>query len=305
VSIFLGIDGGGTKTTCVVGDETAVLGTTSGGASNVIRVGEEAAKAALQRTIREACMAAGIDLAQVEHTCIGVAGAGRPEIAASVRSMVAEIVSGDIEVVGDMVIALEAAFGSGPGVIVIAGTGSIAWGRDEDGDTARAGGWGFAISDEGSGHWIGRAAVAATMRAVDEGGETRLLGETLGAWQISTMDDLVRVANGMPSPDFAALLPAVLTAADAGDAVARAVLTEAGLELANLARIVIRCLFREAASIPVAMSGGVFRQSALVRQAFYNNLRAEYPQANVNATVVEPVKGALELARRYQGQRGS
>jgi N-acetylglucosamine kinase-like BadF-type ATPase len=143
------------------------------------------------------------------------------------------------------------------------------------------------------------------MRAVDEGEETRLLGETLEAWQISTMDDLVRVANGMPSPDFAALLPAVLTAADAGDAVARAVLTEAGLELANLARIVIRRLFGEAASIPVAMSGGVFRQSALVRQAFCNSLRAEYPQASVNTTVVEPVKGALELARRYKGQHGS
>ena len=105
---------------------------------------------------------------EISRVCVGLAGAARPEISELVRGMVSETLSGEIKpaeikIVGDMVIALEAAFGSGPGVIVIAGTGSIAYGRNSKGQTARAGGWGFAISDEGSGHWIGRTAVAAAL----------------------------------------------------------------------------------------------------------------------------------------------
>ena len=173
MAYYLGIDGGGSKTTCVVGDESSILATVTVGASNITRVGEAGAREVLHQAIREACRAAGINPQQVLRACIGAAGAGRPEIAGTVRKMVAEIISGEIEVVGDMEIALTAAFGEGPGVIVIAGTGSIAFGRDAQGRTARAGGWGFAISDEGSAHWIGRAAVRAVLRAADQVGDER------------------------------------------------------------------------------------------------------------------------------------
>jgi len=94
----------------------------------------------------------------------------------------------------------------------------------------------------------------------------------------------------------------VLSAADAGDTLARTVLTQAGTELAAVTKIVIRRLFPDADSVPVAMSGGVFRNSALVRQVFYNSLRAEYSNASVIATVIEPVRGALELARKAARQ---
>src|SRR6185437_5615243 len=94
----------------------------------------------------------------------------RPEIQETVHGLLAEIISGEIEIVGDMEIALEAAFGDGAGVMVTAGTGSIAYGRNANGQTARAGGWGFAISDEGSGYWIGKTAVATAVR---EGEQTR------------------------------------------------------------------------------------------------------------------------------------
>ncbi len=171
MAYYLGIDGGGSKTTCAVGDETSLLATVTVDASNITRVGEAGARDALQRAIREACRAANISPQQVLRACIGAAGAGRTEIAGIVRDIVAEIISGEIEVVGDMEIALRAAFGGGPGVIVIAGTGSIAFGRDAQGRTARAGGWGFAVSDEGSAHWIGRAAVSAVLRAADEAGD--------------------------------------------------------------------------------------------------------------------------------------
>ena len=188
VSIFLGIDGGGSKTTCIIGDEHSLLSTGTSAGSNVVRVGERQARETLGAAVRQACAAANITPGQIDRTCVGIAGGARPEIAAVVLRLLSEFISGEIEVVGDMVIALEAAFGSGPGVIVIAGTGSIAYGRNSAGEIARAGGWGFAISDEGSGHWIGRSAVAASMRAY-EGGDAstgKLLDSIIKSWGLAT-----------------------------------------------------------------------------------------------------------------------
>ncbi len=167
VPYYLGIDGGGTKTTCAVGDDTQLLASATAGPSNIVRVGEAQARESLQQSVRQACAAAGITPAQVAHTCVGGSGAARPELAAIVRSILAEILSTPIEVLGDIQIALEAAFDTGPGVIVVGGTGSIAYGRNRHGNTARAGGWGFAIGDEGSAHWIGRMGVSAVLRASD------------------------------------------------------------------------------------------------------------------------------------------
>ncbi|MBZ5721606.1 MAG: hypothetical protein LAO03_14605 [Acidobacteriia bacterium] len=301
MAIFLGIDGGGSKTACAIGDETSLLGSGAAGGSNVVRVGESQARAAIAAAIRQACAAANIAPTQIQRTCVGLAGGARAEVSDAVRRIVAESVSGEVQVVGDMVIAMEAAFGSGPGVIVIAGTGSIAYGRDCHGQTVRAGGWGFAISDEGSGHWIGRSAVAAAIRAVDDPKASAqgagLLESLIKSWQLSSREQLIMAANATPSPDFSALLPAVLSAAEAGDPLARSVLTQAGNELANLAKMVLRRLFPEGEDVPVAMSGGVFGNSPLVRQVFYNSVRAEYPQAVIGAAVVEPVQGALALAR--------
>ena len=305
MSIFLGIDGGGSKTSCVIGDQHSVLGTGTSAGSNVVRVGEARAQESLGAAIRQACAAANISPSRIEKTCVGTAGGALPEIAGVVRRLVSGFVTGEVAVVGDMVIAMEAAFGSEPGVIVIAGTGSIAYGRHFAGQTARAGGWGFAISDEGSGHWIGRSAVAASMRAFDEAGSDSagpLLEGIMKSWGVTTRDQMVVAANAAlkiaGTHDFAALLPAVLSAADAGDAGARAVLTQAGAELATLAKIVIVRLFVDAVPVPVAVSGGVFRNCRLVQQVFYDRLRAAFQQILPKATPVDPAKGALELARR-------
>lgn len=298
MGIFLGIDGGGSQTACAIGDETSLLGSGSGDGSNVIRVGEAQARKSLASAIHQACAAAKITPKQIKRTCIGVAGGARPETTEIVRRILSELVSGEIEVVGDMVIAMEAASDGGPGVVVIAGTGSIAYGRNAAGQMARAGGWGFAISDEGSGHWIGRAAVTTVMRVCDEGQNGGLLENIMKVWGVITREQMIVVSNASPPPDFAGLFPAVLAAADAGDPSAHDILARAGVELATLARIVISRLFADADTAPVAMSGGVFRNSALVRQVFYNRLRLECPNAVVNLNLVDPVKGALELARR-------
>jgi glucosamine kinase len=306
VPYYLGIDGGGSKTTCAVGDETQLLATASAGPSNIIRVGEQKARESLEQVVRQACAAAGITPGEVARTCAGGAGAARHELAAKIRDILGAIVSTPVDVVGDMQIALEAAFDTGPGVVVIAGTGSIAYGRDRQGNTARAGGWGFAIGDEGSAHWIGRAAVSAVLRAADANAwvterftppDSQLAVALLKAWGVTSLTDLARLANSIPPPDFAALFPAV---AASQDDLAAEVLTSAGKELARTAALVIRRLFAGAGTepVPAAVTGGVFRHAPLVRQVFYNELRTLDSRVEVNPQVVEPVEGALRIARR-------
>src|SRR5579864_4282939 len=136
---FLAIDGGGTTTTCAVADEKTVLASVTASASNIIRVGEGQARTALHSAIRQACNAARVNPADVTRTCAGVAGGARPEIANKVQQMILEVAGGQVKVVGDMIVALEAAFEGGPGVIAIAGTGSITFGRNAQGKTSRAG----------------------------------------------------------------------------------------------------------------------------------------------------------------------
>jgi glucosamine kinase len=298
VAIYVGIDGGGTKTTCAVGDERSVLGTATSGGSNVTRVGEARVQEALHAAVREACAVAKIDPAQIDVACVGLSGAGRAEVRDAVARMMAEVIGGQVQVVSDLETTLEAAFGGGPGVITIAGTGSIAYGRDARGQTARSGGWGWAISDEGSGQWVGRRVVSAVLGAEDAGDDPPLLETILKLWELTTLDELVRSANASPPPDFSSLFPLVLAASEAGDRLAHGVLNEAGIELAALARNVIRRLFAGVGSVPVAMSGGVFRQSEVVREVFYNAVVADFPHASVHPDVVEAVQGALALARK-------
>jgi N-acetylglucosamine kinase-like BadF-type ATPase len=202
-----------------------------------------------------------------------------------------------------MQIALQAAFGEGPGVIVIAGTGSIAYGRDAQGKTARAGGWGFSISDEGSAHWIGRTAIASILRKVDELGPvsagpqaSKLFQEISSIWHVESTEELARAAN--QGANFSELLIAVAAAGDAGDELAEKVLEQAGMELAQLAGIVLLRLFSEDSSqIHVALAGGVFRYAKASRESFCNEIFAGHPCVSLSPEIIEPVHGALQLAR--------
>ena len=295
-SFYLGIDGGGTKTSCVVGDETRVLGTATSSGCNPVRHGMHSGSLAVQTAILEACANAKVSPQAIHRTCIGVAGISAPNVAIMLEEAIAAVVSGDVLVVGDHRIALAAAFGDGPGVVVIAGTGSIAWGRDAQRREVRAGGYGYAVSDEGSGQWIGRTAISHVLRAIDRGDVPYLHRLILDAWSIDA-DTLISRANAVPPPDFAALSPLVIQAANAGDSVAVEVLRRAGAELAELASAVIVRLWARNQPIPVAMVGGVFRNSNIVRTCFATLLRNLYPFATVLDTDVDPMLGALALAR--------
>ncbi len=296
MAIYLGIDGGGSKTTCAVGDESRVLATATFGGSNVVRLGEAAARENLDAAVAQACAAAGVTPRSVDAAVVGVAGASVREYANAVRNIVAEITGAETTVVGDNVIAMEAAFAGLPGIVVIAGTGSIAFGRNANGEAARAGGYGFEVSDEGSGHWIGRRAVAAALREHDRGDEA-LVKAILNAWKLNSIEQLVRLSNGSPRPDFAQLVPLVLAHAS-GDGRSSEILNTAGRELAGLAEGVIRRLWRKGETVRVAMTGGVFAHAPLVRQAFFLALRQAWPSVAVSFKIIHPVEGALWLARR-------
>jgi len=302
--IYLGVDGGGSKTSCWIGDETSILGRGRAEGSNLLRVGEGKAKQALTRAIELACADAKISPDKIDYACVGLAGAARAEVNSAVRRILAGIFPAPAEVVGDMVIAMEAAFGEGPGVVAISGTGSIVYGRDSHGQTVRVGGWGPAISDEGSAYWIGKAAVTAALRDFDEGQPTVLLEAVMKSWQVETQAQTVMTANASSPPaDFAGLCPGVCLAADMGDTSARRVLARAGEELAALADVALRRLFKGSREVQVAMAGSVFAHSHIVRESFSAVLRKEHAEVVVEAAAVEPVIGALALARKNTARK--
>lgn len=299
MGFYIGIDGGGTKTTCIVGDENRVLGTGTAGGSNIVRQGEQQTQASLRTAISTACASAKLDPNAVSCACIGIAGVSIPGVTETVRRIVAEVVSGKVVVLADRDTALEAAFEGGPGVIVESGSGSFAYGKNERGETARAGGYGFQIGDEGSGYWIGRAAIAAALRVHDTGAEPSLLQQLSVGLGVSSRDELLRIANGVPIPDFACLFPVVAQTADEGDSIAHNVLKRAGEELAQLALVVINRIWRSQDGVQVAMVGGVFQNSSIIRHEFSAALKIMSSNVRIGLSVANPVMGALSLARKH------
>src|SRR5882724_9160522 len=304
MTLYLGIDAGGSKTECAIANEKEILGRFTAGTCKLQRVGRDAATASLQGAVRGALYASKAAASDIRHSCIGISGASQPEVVEWAKETLTGSLSGSVTVFGDHVIAHESAFHGGAGVLIIAGTGSIAYGRNEKGETTRAGGWGPIVSDEGSGDRIGRAAVWAALRAMDAGTETALFPAILQAWNGSSREDIVRIGNGFPAPEFAALFPRVLAAADAGDALALDVLFRAGQQLASTALVVIQKLWPDGkdAALRIAGAGGILRNSAKVREVVQKEIRAQRPLARYDEQVIDPILGALYIARNTKAK---
>src|SRR5947209_8553683 len=240
--LYLGIDAGGTKTDCAVSNGAELLGQATGASAKLARVGKEKARENLQSVVRQACEVAGVAPNDIQHVCIGMAGASLAEAVNWAQQTIRELIpDSTIYVAGDHVIAHRAAFGTSPGVLVISGTGSIAFGRNQAGETARAGGWGPNVSDEGSAFWVGREAVSAALHAYDAGADNGLLTVLSKAWSVEP-EEMVRMANAA-EPRFAELASHVVDAAEKGNAAARDIATRAGKALASLGGDVIRHLW--------------------------------------------------------------
>lgn len=299
---FLAVDVGGTKTDYLLAEEGRELARVRGGCIKRMRVSAVNALAHLEAAFAELAARTGVPLQQVTRTCIGTAGNTVPLVTDWLREEFAARVGGDLILVGDVEIALDAAFQGGPGVLVLAGTGSNVAGRSADGTLEGAGGYGPALADQGSGNRIGAQALRAAFLAKDEGRQTVLLTEALRHWGLATEDDLVAFANRIPAPDSSRLAEVVLRCALQGDEVAAAVLRSEGEDLGYLARLMVRRLCaREphgSAVLPkLAFAGSILENMTPVRQALLAFVRQEFPAIEELEGVVDPIAGALWRAR--------
>jgi len=299
MGLFLAIDAGGTKTTCLLADEKSVLGRASTGSVKLMRVSEAEASARLRTMLTEVSVAAGIDLGEVTRTCIGLAGLSIDAVREWAEREIGAVVGGDLLLCGDEEIALDGAFQGGPGILIVAGTGSNFIGRASDGTMYSAGGWGPALGDEGAGFWIGQEALRAGFWAKDRSIPTTLLMDIGEFWGTNSLGEIVEKANERPGPDFAALTPVVVKCAEAGDELARAVLERAGAELAEQVALVALKMTEsgETGEVGVAYVGSVLEHIAIVRQAMIAALKTSTPHAKVMEGSADSLQGALWRAR--------
>ncbi len=301
MAFFLGLDAGGTNTTYVLADETQELARVRSGTIKRMRTDAGTAAANLDEALAELTARTGVSTQAIARTCIGTAGNTVPLVTDWLRDSFAARVSGELILLGDVEIALDAAFLGGPGVLVLAGTGSNVAGRTQSGRLTSAGGWGPALADQGSGHRIGLQALRAAFLAIDEGRSTRLIDAVLEHWKLASLDLLVEYANSRPAPDFSRLTQLVVSLAGAGDEVAAAVLKKEGEELAWLVRLVIRRMISGADlsdNLPeIAFAGSIMEKVNPVRDALIASVQQEFPDIRTLGGVIDPVAGAVWRAR--------
>lgn len=299
---FLGIDGGGTKTQAVIADaECRVVGEGFSGASNPLRVGLEEAISHIDSAVREACAQAGVKLADVAAACAAIAGINHPIHYHTMRDALRRVLPIDnLQVVTDARAALEGALDGRPGVVIIAGTGSIAMGINEAGEEARSGGWGPTLGDEGSGYDIARRALTAIASSFDGRSPQTILTERVcRKLRIANTTDLPGVIYNSDSEpvEIASLAELVAAAAREGDEVSRSILNEAGRELGRLAVSVIERLGLQAAPFRVACVGSVFKSGEMVLEPLRAAVLGLAPRAEIGPPLFPPTLGAVKLAQ--------
>jgi N-acetylglucosamine kinase-like BadF-type ATPase len=299
MSAVLGIDGGGTRTRASIVDGERVLAFAENGSIKRLRVGAEIAEEHLRALLKDVFAQAGLH--GVKAASAGVASATMPGVTEWITAVFDDFGVEQSEVVGDEVIALDAAFKGGPGILQIAGTGSNCIGRAPDGGRESAGGWSSRLGDEGSGYWIGLHAVRRALRAVDREEPTRVLDVVGDLWGTKTIEELVNLGDSSPGPDFAALAPAISQLAEEGDAVSIGVLGQAATDLVESVLLVRAKLRRKhglAAEVPVAWIGSVIGKARLVRQQFFAGLHRAAPEMPIGETEVAGIEGAVWRAQQ-------
>jgi len=301
LAFYLAVDVGGTKTEYVLGDETHELARVRGGTIKRMRTDANNASQNLDKALTELTTLTGVPMKSITRSCVGAAGVTVALVTDWIREAFAERVGGSLILVGDVEIALDAAFFGGPGVLVMAGTGSNVAGRTTAGHLTTAGGWGPALADQGSGNRIGHQSLRETFLAIDEDRTTTLLPAILDLWELPGIEPLIGYANQIPAPDFSLLAPLVVSCAAAGDAVAQNVLRREAEDLAHLARIVIERVRRNddrPGWLPdLAFTGSILEHVAPICDGIVDALRRDLPSLEVLSGIVDPILGALWRAR--------
>ena len=294
----IGIDAGGTKTVCLLADERGqVIAESRGGGANLQALGELQVEKVLHQVMEDAIGDRDIRPAAV---CLGIAGVDRDDDAEAVRGIMRRIgFKTRTLVVNDALIALVSGAGDRPGVVIVAGTGSIAYGRDAAGRAARAGGWGYLLGDEGGGFWIGRSALMAVVRQHDgRGPATRLTELALDAMRLANPTELIHAVyvRGLQRYAIASIAPVVQQAVDLGDAVASDIVMRAAAELSSSASSVITRLGMRGDVFPTVLAGGVFRGVPTLIDHVAARVAEVAPRSDVTRLEVEPARGAVTLA---------
>lgn len=299
----VGVDGGGTKTEAVILDaRDQVLGQGIAGPSNPLRIGIANAAAAVREAIDKACSDGHVRREDIISAQVGLAGARRLELSLRMREALSNLGIADVQVSGDADIAL---YGSttdgGPGVVVIAGTGSVCCGVNSRGRRVWAGGWGPIAGDEGGGAWIARRAIRAIAHASDgRGPKTSLMSAACNYFHVTTPDDLSTAiyAPTITNERLAGFGKYVVDAAKAKDAVARDILSEGAKELSLMVAAVVRNLKLENERFQVGYVGGVFNAAGeLILAPMREELKEIAPNAFLAPPSFSPAVAAARMAR--------
>ncbi len=294
----LGIDAGSTKTVCYLADgDGNVLGEARAGGASLRAEGERGVEKVLRAVMDQARGNAGRDM---DAICLGMVGVERDAEGAVVGEIMHRIGAGTrVVVVSDALVALVAGVGEAPGVAIICGTGSIAFGRNAHDQAAQAGGWGHVLGDEGGGYWIGCHALRAVARAADgRGPATALTARVLNHFAVARPADLVVEIDERPVPDhgLAQLARVVQQAHDEGDEAATQILEQAAHELVHAARSVAERLQMRDEAVQFVLAGGVFSGVPWLVEELRRRLPGISPRGQVLRLEVEPAVGAVRLA---------
>jgi N-acetylglucosamine kinase-like BadF-type ATPase len=294
----LGFDGGGTKTECVLLDsQQQIRATTRSGASNPFRIGHEAATAALTEAAQSAAREAGIELREISALCAGLAGVGSSQSHEEMQRQISNAFPNTkIRLITDLELSL-AAIAQPAAIVLVAGTGSSALGRDSEGHTARAGGHGPLLSDQGSAFDVGRLAVAAAVRERDRTGADSAIGaEILRLLKFSSWTELRDRARVAPDEVFPRAFPVVAKAAEAGDDHAKLLLSNAAKEIALLVEALVERLQLRDSAVYIAKTGGMISNSKYFDIQLDTELTKIAPHATIGLLPVLPAEAAARLA---------
>jgi N-acetylglucosamine kinase-like BadF-type ATPase len=293
----LGFDGGGTKTECVLMDESgAILAHSRSGASNAVNVGAQASAAALAEAGMDALRSAGKTPSGVAYILAGISGAGERTVQAEIQANLKPVFpQATIVITSDLILSL-AATGEIPSLVVIAGTGSAVLGRTSPRSVARAGGFGPIIGDAGSANDIGRKTVARCFQKVLNKEKFHLTDEVLRTFDC-TWPQFVGLAREQPTVIFPKVFPIVAKAAESGDASARTILITAAKDLLQQVLEVLSQLQLKNASFFLAKTGGVFEGSSFLNAAFDRMVRETAPGVRVGPLPRPVAESAALLAR--------
>ena len=303
MTYFIGVDGGASKTAAIVVDEHGKkFGTGLDGGSNHLRVGIEEATRNVERAMNKALVEAGIAIKDVEYTYCGIAGSDHPvHRQRVVDALRVFFPRGNFIVDTDARVALTGAIGFGGGIVVISGTGSVAFGRNAKGEEARAGGWGPTLGDEGSGFWIAREGLTAIVRAHDGRGFHTMMTELLCyEYNMCEPADLPQFVYAATThvDDIARYGKLVIEAAQSNDEVARNILARGGSELVDCVLAIARKLHMTESEFPVAYVGGAFHAGELLLNPMRLRLQRDLPGASLIPPQRTPVEGAAMMAMR-------